>query len=138
MSMEVELKRIADALETMIGMNQTETTIEITTDAPEEVPTAPAEPEAKKPAKKKKVVAKKKEVDVPETDEAYQARMHEVANRITVHTGDPAKTNELFAKLQGEFKKVYPDNEHVFDVQKDDYAGVCELVEAFLAKEGIK
>ena len=138
MSIEKNIERIADALEKIAGSIPAMTSYTSTVDISDET-IAPVEPEApKKPAKKKKVVAKKKEVDVPETDEAYQARMHEVANRITVHTGDPAKTNELFAKLQGEFKKVYPDNEHVFDVQKDDYAGVCELVEAFLAKEGIK
>ena len=64
--------------------------------------------------------------------------MRAVANRITVHSGDAAKTNALFAKLQGEFKAKFPKNEHVFDVQPEDYAAVCALVEAFLVKEKVK
>ena len=63
--------------------------------------------------------------------------MQGVANLISEFTGNPAKTNALFAKLQAQFKAKFPKNEHVFDVEPKDYEAVCKLVDDFLAKEKI-
>jgi SNF2 family DNA or RNA helicase len=144
--MEVELKRIADALEKLVQLREKDVEITLTSQIPpagapvtgtylEDPPKK--EPAKKAPAKKKEPV-KKPGNPVPSTTEEYQAKMHGVANRITVHSGDPAKTNALFAKLQEKFKAQFPDNEHVFDVQPKDYEAVCKLVDEFLKKEGVK
>ena len=99
--------------------------------------TQPTQPKAK-PAVKKAEPKKKEEVKVDLTPEGYQTEMQEAANKISSFSGDPEKTNALFAKLQGEFKAKYPNNEHVFDVEPKDYEAVSKLVADFLTKEGVK
>ncbi len=141
MSMEVELKRIADALESMVAVKQQAVGIMI--HGNDDSISGPAKKDVKEPAKKPaKKSAKKNPAEettvVPATAEEYQKKMNGIANKISVHSGDPAKTNALFAKLQGEFKKQFPSNEHVFDVQPKDYEAVCKLVDEFLTKEKIK
>ncbi len=75
---------------------------------------------------------------IPTTPEDYQTRMNGIANLISTFSGDPAKTNAIFARLQAKFKVQYPNNEHVFDVQPANYAAVCALVDAFLKEEKIQ
>lgn len=138
MSMEVELKRIADALETLVGLYPGGTSTNIVQPGPGTTakigPEKPVEPE-KKPGKKEKV--KKVVTPTPNNVNDYQAKMHEVANKISTFSGDPAKTNKLFAKLQEKFKANFPENEHVFAVEPKDYEAVCKLVDEFLAKEKV-
>ena len=138
MSVESELKRIGDTLE-RIAKLQEDQTVTITQVA-EPVTEAIAAPAKKKAPAKAVPAAPAAQVaaEIPTTAAEYQTRMHNVANRITVHSGDAKKTNELFAKLQGKFKAQFPSNEHVFDVQPKDYEAVCKLVDAFLAEEKVK
>ena len=133
MSIEQELGRIADALQDLVALREKEKEkVEFTT----EVVDTPPVP----PAVKKKPVPKVKETPVKAvlTPEGYQAEMQAVANKISTFSGDAAKTNALFAKLQSEFKKAYPNNDHVFDVEEKDYDAVRKLVADFIKKEGIK
>ncbi len=136
MSMEQELKRIADALEKLVSlqenMMEVETPVKVTTaDTTEKVEALPPKTEVKK-----KVV--KKEIKTELTKEEYTKLMREAANKISAFSGDPAKTNELFAKLQTIFKTDFPANEHVFDVAPENYVAVSKLVADFLKKEGIE
>ena len=136
MCMEKELKRIADALEALATMARAETVGTETVGAAS-IAESPAEEQVpvEEPVKKKKG-AKKAKTSL--TKEEYEKGMRAFANRITVHTNDPAKTNALFAKLQAEFKKAYPDCEHVFAVKPEHYEAVTKLVEDFVKKEKVK
>jgi hypothetical protein len=134
MSMEQELKRIADALEKMVSLREKDLTAQLPGPAPAVEPKKAVVEPKKIVAEPKKIVA---EPTVQLTSEEYQKKMQDAANKISASSGDPAKTNILFAKLQAEFKKLFPNNEHVFDVEEKDYAKVCAIVNGFLKKEKI-
>ena len=138
MSMEAELKRIADALETLVQFTAGNTSGAAVAAKPGTAEAPSEAPVKKTPAKKTKKEPVKKIVEPTPSDvNAYQAKMQNVANLISEFTGNPAKTNALFAKLQAQFKAKFPKNEHVFDVEPKDYEAVCKLVDDFLAKEKI-
>ena len=147
---ETELKRIADALETLVELRKKDVEITLTSQtfndtppAPEATPpvTPPATPPVRKPAAKKK--GKKKAAPAvvatakPMTKAEYEATMQSAANSISTFCGDPAKTNALFAKLQTKFQAQFPGYEQVFAAEPKDYAAVCELVGVFVAEEGV-
>ena len=146
MSIEKSLERIADALDVLVtlkganvippGHTGTVTVSEKGPSYTDKVGDPPKKEPAKKPAKKAAVT--KDVLPTPANKNEYEAKMHGVANRVTTYSGDPAKTNKLFAKLQAKFKATFPDIEHVFAVEAKDYKAVCKLVDTFLEEEGIK
>ena len=146
MSMEEELKRIADTLEKLLVLKEGDKNPTFTSaEAPVEAPPEPPKPVVKKAVPAKRVGKKAPAappvppaaMEVPATTDAYMAEMKAAASKISSFTEDPAKTNALFAKLQGEFKIQFPANEHVFDVEPKDYEAVRTLVSTFLTKEGV-
>lgn len=170
MTIENELKRIADALDYLVIEKDKDTAANAPTTTEIEKDSVPIEEEFITPEGKpitdprKPVGSAKKRVDIqkkaipakktppakkPEAQsvfthagktitETYQDKMKGVANRITMFTGDPAKTNILFQKLTKEFTAVFPQYTHVFDVQVIDYEAVNLMVENFLKKEKIQ
>ena len=140
MSIEVELKRIADVLEKMVEVTQTPPSLNdvVMRNGTSAVPVtitagpAPADPKVKKAAKP---VVKKEAM--PAHEKEYQALMHEAAIKITAFTDDSKETNALFAKLQAKFKAQFPAAEHVLGVGHKSYAAVCKLVDEFLTEEKI-
>jgi len=139
MSMEGDIKRIADSMEKIVDLlqNPVHTITTTAVEDPPAAPPAPAKEPAKKPAKPKAPVSKDV-APTPNDVNDYQAKMHGVANKISAFSKDPSKTNALFAKLQAKFKAQFPNNDHVFDVEQKDYAVVCKLVDSFLKEEKIK
>ncbi len=160
MTVESELKRIADALEKLIelsadadkvsidiGNSQTTTGAPPATQEPPKkrgrraktqapaAPAAPTPPPAASPFPPDAPAGPS--TDIPTTVEAYQARMKSVANRISTSTGDPTKTNAIFAKLQIRFQAQFPGIANVMVVAPQHYASVCQLVDALLKEEGV-
>jgi DNA (cytosine-5)-methyltransferase 1 len=142
MSMENELKRIADCLE-RIEAKMGEVPAAVTTvtgNAPE-----PKTPKPEKKEEKPKSRKKKEKVEEPvtpspidvKTPEQYKKRMEEIASLISGFYGDTEKTNAMFAEIQAEFKKNYPNKKHVFDVTPKEQQEVLFLVEGLLKSKGV-
>ena len=163
MTVESELKRIADALEALIKIaDESDANLANVGKVPAGPSTPAAPPAAEEPPKKRGRRAKTQapappaaptpppaaspfppdapaapSTDIPATVEAYQARMKSVANRISTSTGDPAKTNAIFAKLQTKFQAQFPGFANVMVVTPQHYRAVCELADALLKEEKV-
>jgi len=139
MSMESEMKRVADALEGILEFIKTPIAQEGNVQTVGTVVTEDEEKPKKKKKKKKRKKKEKKteEKELPKTEENYSKKINDYANLISGFHGDAEKTNKTFAELMSVFKEQFPQYPTVVDVKEDDQPAVIKLIDEFLKEKGI-
>jgi SWI/SNF-related matrix-associated actin-dependent regulator 1 of chromatin subfamily A len=151
MSLETEMKRIADTLEEICEFLKTPLQTEVTYNSPAKPAAEPAkdekpEPEVEEKTKKKKEKKtktkkkpkKKTENKEPEKKEdSFQDRMNAAANLISGFYSDTSITNNTFKELTTKFKKEFPQYGTIIDVEEKDQAACEKMVMDFIKEKGI-